>query len=227
MTTSTALERVGRQIKEGEIVSLEAVLEKVARAAVPTERPTNLPVPRRATPAQLEAVKRLPEVYAKVVPEEVRVMTSEEVAALADERNILKTVEKMVKTRVDDIALTVHNHLDSEIPADEAEEITDFTKTGNYVKSGAIPIPGTDQKFDRTVSNPKPVLSPEKLAEVAQDDGFPDFTWDDYLSMTRQIRVVDEAKVMEAVRKNPALIKAIGEASERPNPNASIYVRNR
>jgi hypothetical protein len=224
---SNGLERVAHQIQEGEIVSLSEVVDRIAFSSVPAQRTASLPVPRQPTSDQLEAVKALPEVFAQVVPDTFRALSTDEVNVIAYERDTLKTLEKMIKERVDDITITVHNHLDTEAEEEgRADDVEHFTKNGNLCLPGEVLIDGTDKKFTREVSTPKAKLSASTLKKLSEDETYPDFTHEDYLAMTRQERVVDEAKVLDAVRKNPDLLRAVRDASERPNPIASINVRN-
>lgn len=211
--------------------------------------PPTLPTPPAAPPevpaitaAQREALDRVMDVFGVVVPDERRALTVPEIASLVQERMVLDSIATLATKRKDGIRTTVCNHLDVQIEeearraaeAGEPYEMPPRDEKGHYVRDGEARAPGEPQKFSRETKSGGIEVSAEKLKLLADDPNVHqalldavsvDFTHDDYLAMTRPVRVLDEAKVMIHLRDNPGLIHAIAAATTANPRTASLCMR--
>lgn len=187
--------------------------------------PAHAPVPAHITDEQRLAINKLDTVFGKVVPTDRRKLQPVEVTALVEEKRTLDQLKKLAEDRHEGMRTTIFNHLD--IEAEEAGVASDTTprdKRGHYVLPGeALGAPGTGKRFTREVREGSPSLDAEALKKLV---GSLDFTNDDYLEMTTQTRLVDEHKVMLALKKKPSLIQVIKAATRRSEPTAAINLRN-
>lgn len=221
------LQKVTSRLTKGEAVDFSDILKAVSPVAPVPEVPARLPLPMQITDEQRKAIARLPKVFGSVVPIERRALTPDEVEALIEERATLDAVSKLAKTRIESgIRVAVYNHFD--VQAEEAE-IPDGTvrdKDGHYILAGEERSPKMGKKFTREPRQGSPTLNEATLESLIESDEFPDFTRADYLAMTTQVRVIDENKVMIALKKNPALLQVIAKATDPGLPSASFYMRN-
>jgi hypothetical protein len=212
-----------------ELVTTNAVLAKIDKGVALTEILSDLvPVRKEAgvtkakvakpvvlSDAARQAVATLPEkIDQAVCPTERRALTAEEIVSLLDERQMLDIVEKVIKDRKDAQKTIVFNHYDVSLEADLGPDgVADLPrdKDGFYVVASGVDAPGFAKGFVRQVRSASPVLTADAL--LAQVDG-EDFTHDDYLSCTTAVRVIDEAKVMLHLRKKPAIVEAIRQATQ-------------
>lgn len=210
-----------------EAVKFSDVMDAIAPSKPkPVEVPAHIPLPAVITEEERTALDRLHAVYGKVTPTERRALLPGERAELLDEREVLKTVSNMVSRREKDIRTAVFNDFDVKAEQDgEADEETLRDDNGHYILKGSIPIEGTDRRYSREVRGGSPHLDPEVLRKMAEDPDVPEISWQDYLDMTAQVRVFDEAKATLALRKNPNLLRAIRAATVRNRPTAALYVR--
>lgn len=188
------------------------------------------PVPAVAqiTNRQREALERLPQVFGQVVPQERRTLQPAEVSALVEEKETLAELKKLYESRQEGIRHTIFNHLDLEVEAalGEGQEPPPRCKDGHYAAKGEVrATPTAGKKFTREVRTGQPVLDVDELRRVV-DDPEVEFDHDDFLEMTTQTRVVDENKVMLALKRNPNLIHAVRRATKMGDPTAALYLRN-
>jgi hypothetical protein len=229
-TTSTALEPVPSTVLKG-LNEGSVTYDKLVALLAPPPAPTGfvptakLPTPAEITPKERISLTRLMEVFGKVVPTERKALTIDEIGLLIDERQVLDDLLKLLASRKEDIRTTVLNHFDVEaekagraIPVDEVDEdgkivkhATERNKDGFYLLPDEVVAPGRDNKFKRGVTEGSPSINLAKLAELADDPNFPLLSHQDYLDMTEQVRVVRPDRVMDKLRKNPALAAAIRE----------------
>jgi hypothetical protein len=110
------------------------------------------------------------------------------------------------------IRTTTFNHLD--VQAEKAgvanPEETPRDKDGHYLLPGEIAVEGQDFRMTREVTDPAVDLNADDLKALVELGALPHET---YLALTAQVRVVDEAKVMEAVRKDPQLLTTLSHAT--------------
>lgn len=205
-------------------VDLAQVLRALSPPAEKPALPSEPPLPAVITEEQEEALRRLPEVFGKVVPHQVRKLTQPELAALAEERDVLDEIARMATKRKDDgIRVAVANHFDTEYQEKHADdEEIERDKRGHIVAADEVRIPDLGKKFVRQVSESAPGLSGAAL-KALETTG--ELSHDDYLAMTRPERIVDENKIMLLLRKKPELLRALQKATTPASKTASIYLR--
>lgn len=218
-----AVEKIERLLAVGESVSLPDVLRQVvAKVERPEgEVPVTLPSPVVLTPEQRYAIERLPAAVEAPVPAEKRTLTPGEVIELIEERACLDAVEEAIKRRKEAIRTTVFNHLDLEVTDPDAP----IDEHGHAIAPGSLTVPGLNKRFAREIRQGSPVLSADALELQVSDEDGSIFTRDDFLACTTQVRVVDEAKVLLHLRRNPSIVGAIKEATSVGRSTASLWVR--
>jgi hypothetical protein len=188
---------------------------------------TTPPTPTTISEAEREALSRLPEVFGRVAPEAPAPLSSLEADALLVERTLLGTIEKLVKTRKDDIRAIVNNALDAALA--ESGEVDDDTPRDAH---GWCLVPGevagdTEGRFVRTVRRGSVSVDLDRLQQLADDPECNLLTHEDWLALTRQTRVFDEAKAALALRDNPELLRALAEATVTTGANTVVTQKKR
>jgi hypothetical protein len=225
MAVEEIVRQVVDQINAGSVTFNDLLKTVAPKPAVP-DLPPPMPTVAVITHAQRAAIERLPEVFGQVVPTEARKLQPVEVRALVEEKQTLDQLKKLVEDRHEGMRTTIFNHLDIEAEERGIAKTARRDKRGHYcLKGECLAAPGTGKKFTREVRDGSVTLNAEKLkALIGRSDL--EFTHEDYLEMTTQTRVVDEHKVMQALKKNPSLINVIREATDKGDPVASLYLRN-
>lgn len=193
-------------------------------------RPPKLPLPADINEEQVLAIKRLLEIFGKVVPSVRRALEPRERAALMEERLVIDTVGNMVESRKDGIRTTVLNHLDVTKESHNGGQPLDgdIDKDGHYLADDkdTVSVPDSDKVFSWETSRFEPEINLAKLKALSEDDSVPEFTHADWLAMTEQTRVWDERKTMAHLKKHPALLAIIARAAEPAKaPRGALYVR--
>lgn len=178
------------------------------------------------TDQHLEAMIALPAIFGKVTPSQPRLLTEEEQVEVIKEREIIDTLLSVLKERKDNsLRETLANHLD--LLAEEeglVDEDTPKDKKGHYYIPMEAPVPGTGKKIQKIVSGPAPKVDSAKLLDLYEAG---EITREEYLSLTKVpevARVFDPVKARKAIRKNPALLGVLAQATTRPNPTITIKV---
>ena len=217
MTSNQVVTQVSAGTSDKETsVALEQVLASIA----PTDTgalatvPKNLPL----SPEVSTALSRLPQVYQSVVPTEVRALNPQEVYDLLDERVTLDTVKKATEARLGEIKTTVLNHIDLTVP-DEAPR----DSSGHKVVAAKVRVAELGKAFSWEPKNGSGTLSADALAQL---DAEGKIDHELYLTITRPVRVVDEAGLLTALRKDPDLLAKIAEAVESKPPSGALFVRS-
>lgn len=231
---AAAIEALEAQVVErlrGGVVDLSEILTLVSPGYVSPPAPAKLPLPAVITDEQRAALERFTEVFGSVVPTERRALTEAEGDALLHERAVIVEVKKLAESREADIKTTVHNAMDVDFeatfdPDADLPEGVYRNKDGHYVVEGEV-HGGGDTAFRRGVRAGKDVLDVAALQALADDPDEPCITHAEYLAMTTQTRVVDENKVMLALKSKPHLIEAIRRATVTNPPTAAITVGKR
>lgn len=222
-TDVVALDTQTLDALRGGTLTLSALAKAIAPKAAPATPPATVPLPREISATQREAIERMPEVYGRVNPNSRRELEAAEIEDLIVERTTLDTVKKTAEARLADITTIAHNHLDvvieRTVPEDQRPPIDE---KGHYIQAGRFGVPGQDKEFSREIREGSASLDTSALEALVESG---DLTRKEYLSMTRQVRVVDEALVMLAVRKNPSLVKALAKATRPGTTGTSMYVR--
>lgn len=185
------------------------------------------PVPA-LTEDQITAIKRLPEVYGQVTPTTDRALNKTEAQRIVEERKTIDEVLTVLKKRKEEsIRETLANHLDHLLIASTTEEERDLYGTdakGHFQIKQEVPVEGTDQKIQKTISDPKPHLSMAKVQE-AHEAGLIDRPT--YLAITKKPevpRVLDEERLVKAIKKDPGLLLLLAQFTETPSKTTTIKV---
>jgi hypothetical protein len=230
-------------LKKGRIAlrNGEATLQQVVSglvAPLPEEAVTLVPsVPRTRvlTDDDRKALAKLPKVFGQVVVEERRVLTGAEIATLHEEREVVKKVTEVLTGRVDVINSNIRHHVDVAAEAEGlVDEDTPRDKDGHYILASKgnptrVPIPGTNEDFSLEYRSGKDngvFIDSNDLLDL-YDDG--KISREDYLALTREVRVFDEDKAAKAVLKDERLLEVIAMAAKPKaptKPGTSLYVRN-
>lgn len=214
------------KVSQGDI-SYADLLALIAPPPPVPKAPANPPSPAVITDAQRAALARLTEVFGVCVPTERRALSVPEIRSLIDERLVLDEIEGMVKKRKEDgIRPAVFNHFDTLIDEAAAEKGEDYQlpprdDKGYYITDEKLTVPDRETAFTRETRSGGVSLNPDTLRLLSSDPGLQaqlaeagvTFTHDDYLAMTRPVRVLDEARVMIHLRKNPKLVAALQAAT--------------
>lgn len=182
------------------------------------------PVPKALTEEQKEALKRLPDVYGKVVVTADRKLTKQELAALVEERQIVDTLLAPLKARKDEsIREVLSNHLDNVLSEEEQAAAVRDAK-GHFAVKQEVSVEGMAKKVQRSVSGGKPRLDISHIEEL-HEQGLIDRKT--YLAVTRKPdlpRVLDEVGLHAAIQKNPSLFFLLASKAEPTTPTTTIKV---
>lgn len=163
-----------------------------------------------------------------VVPPNRRMMTVAELTSVTSFLSTAKVVDKLVKRAVEGtIKPAFHNHFDVKAEKDgvaDPKTTPRHPKSGHYLledkasgKVDGLPASATREVRGGTVS-----LTVEGLRELEKEGVIDRMT---FLSLTSQVRVVDEDKVMAAVRKNPELVDKLRKATSVSDPTIALTIR--
>ena len=220
LVSTAALDALRARLASGESIKLVDITKAVATPEV-VSVPDNIPLPAQITIEQANAVARLHEVYGKVQPQEVRKLEPTEVNDLMEERLVLDEVESIAKVRKESIRTAVLNHIDSVIPESDGEG---RNKEGHLLVQARVHPSDHDKDFSWEVSNRGGTLDETALRAL---DASGAISHEDYLAMTDQVRVVNESKVLDMLRKKPELLDRIGEAVSPTSKVGSLYIRKK
>jgi hypothetical protein len=226
MTESISLvatlgESLQAKVREGKITLAEVVGALAPTKSEELPEAFSPPLPATITPKVSKALEVLPKQFGGVVPTERRKLTDDELVSILEERANIDT--KGIRT-------IVLNHMDvalEESLADQPEVLAGIERDaeGHYYYAEKVPVGDTGKAFSWEVSDGTSTLSPSKLKEL-DEQGLIDHAW--YLSVTDQVRVVNEQKLLLSLSKDPeSVLAAIKLASVPGNKKkGSLYVRN-
>jgi hypothetical protein len=210
------------------VIAGRITLADLLKEISPTEPVALVPMPQAPLPVaitvkQREALDRVTEVFASVVPKTRRALEPREVHAIIEERMTLDELEDLAEKRKDAIRTTICNHLD--VKAEQSGEATDAPRDakGHYVLKGKAGVPDMPKVFSRELRTNAPTLDVEALEEMVQAG---ELDRADFLAMTTQTRIVDENKVMLALKKDPSLVRVLAQATRPGSKTASVYLRD-
>jgi len=210
-------------------VDVQAVLNRLTAEAATTaeDAAVTRPTPSTITEEERSALASLPEVFGRVCPTTPAPLSTEDTDALLAERTLLATVEKLAKTRKDDIRAIVSNALDAVLTeSGEADEDTPRDAHGWFLVSGEV-AGAQNGKFVRTVRRGSASVDLDKLKALADDPECELLDHDDWLAVTRQTRVFDEAKASLVLRDKPELLRALAAATVPGAANTVINQRKK
>ncbi len=202
--------KVAQGLEDGSL-SLKELLDALKPHSV-VDVPPSLPVPRRRLTAdQIDAMQRLPDLFARVVPDRPRLLATSEVSQLREEVACLKHIAKMAKERTDDVRTTVLNHANRLAEEDGTFGDALKEKDGHAVLSRDV-MDDSGKGFKLVATKPTGHLSELSLKALELDASVPEFTHQDYLAMTRPERVLDDHLAMVHLRKRPDLVEVLTRA---------------
>lgn len=126
--------------------------------------------------------------------------------------NTTHLAAKALERAKETIRTAFFNHLDvqAEAAGVAKPDETPRDKNGHYLLPGEIAVEGQEFRMTREVTDPSVDLNAEDLKALVDLGALPHET---FLALTTQVRVVDEDKVMAAVRKDPALLATLSHAT--------------
>lgn len=217
------------------------LLAAVVGDRIPVTRPVPVAPPVPAiTEEHRKALAEIASLYGIVAPTEPRLLTNDELAALAKERTAIDTIVDILgKRKSEGIREAVANHADKLLENDGKarrepktdpetgeviEEASNTDANGHYTVKQVIPIPGTDQKFERRVVETKPKVN-GAVIQAAYDAH--KITRAEYLAVTvvpEIKRDLSEEKLRKAIKKDPGLLFRLAEFAEAGSMTTSIYL---
>lgn len=212
-----------------------ATLKSVA-AAMTADAPYDEPQELKAAPAVemtdelVNAIGLLPAYFGQRQVTEIRQLTDDEVYDLGEEQRIIDAILGPLAARRDAIKETIRHHMDlTAIAEGKAGPETERDAHGHLVvaRKGApeeVVIPGTGRKYVRTYRSGSVEIDVAKLKQMALDG---DIDHKDYLAMTKQVRVFDEAKALEAMSKKPHLLRAFQKVIKRGRPGTALSMKKK
>lgn len=213
------------EVMKGKI-SLSDLIESVMTPEPPVVADKKPPVPAPLSEAQIDALKRLPEVYGRTTVKTDRKLTEAELVALVEERDLIDLVLAAIdKRKSESIREALANHLDHLVPEDERDSARK-DKRGHLAVKQEVPVPGTGRKVQRIVSGGKPNLTIQHVEELHAEGAIDRKT---YLAITRKPdlpRVLDEDGLHKAIQKDPRLFFLLGSKAEPTTPTTTIKVAN-
>lgn len=246
MTISTDLvldARVKGEIQKAKSLNDVATILDVHALPVPVTTEAEWPAPVEMTDASLDAIEALPRVFNKVHPAAPKILSDEDLVSLYEEREVLRTAMEPLSGRDEVIKEIVRHHMDLVALQDNRAVPRDKVVNGNVVAEASprdtaghfilaskgnperANIPGTGQAWSREYR--QGAVSYAHAAEdllALYEAG--DITREQYLAMTREQRVFDETKVMEAVRKDPeTYLPILKKVAVRTSDGTSMFVR--
>jgi hypothetical protein len=221
---SLDLVRQGMRLVSSGKTSLLDLLATTGKVVDTTQRDLKPPTVPSLTEEELEAIKRLPEVFNRIVVTTVRKLTDSEARAIVVERDTIDLVLKALTPRKEKaIRETIANHLDLLIPTEERKALP-RDKAGHVAKKQDVAIEGTGKKMQRSVSGGKPNLTIDHIERLHREGRIDRKT---YLAITKKPdlpRVMDETGLHKAIQKDPALFFLLAEVAEPTTPTTTIKV---
>lgn len=215
--------------KNVSVADIVAMLDEGSMVEAP-EPPKRSLVPPTITDEQREALKRLPELYGRVVPEEPRLLEPAELTMIVQERQTIATLLDLLEPRkADTIRETLACHLDLLLEADPEVDTSTLPrdKKGHYAVASEVSVEGTGLKVKRVPTGGKPFMSD---ADIQAADMSGDLDHKDYLAITSKPVVApprrrfDEEKARAAIKKDPALLFRLASLTHKGEYGTTITV---
>ena len=214
--------RENKSIKEIASIFASEIDAPVANANTPA-----VPAPLSITPEFVSALKNLPVVFGAVMPAERRELSEEEIATLFAERETLRAVLDLLKNRDVAISETIRHHIDVEAETSGIAKTAERDAAGHYILSTPqnpyrVSIVGTNQEWSSEYREGSVSIDTDLLKELA-DAG--EIEREDYLSLTREVRVFDENKALKALSDKPERLNIIKQITKRSGAGTALFVR--
>lgn len=212
-----------------------ATLSSVAKALLTDDASLSEPKPLKPptkvsmTDALVGALTVLPAVFAKKQVTEIRMLTPEELADLAEEQETIEAITKPLKTRLDAIKDSIRHHLDLRgVAGGRVTSETEVDANGHYVfakpqQPDILAMPGTSKVWSNQYSSGSVQIDGDKLLTMYETG---EITREQYLAFTKEVRVFDEAKAMASMAKDPSLLVIFRKIIKKGRAGSALYVRN-
>jgi len=205
--------------------TLDLLWEALDTADVLAITKPDISVPKISEEA-LEAIRRLPEVYGKVVPKTDRQLSRQELVDIVTERQIIDTVLKVIKERKDEsIRETLANHLDNVYKQPEGSRPPGTDTKGHLAVKQDVEVEGLGKKVARSVSGGKPYLD---IAGVEMLHAQGKIDRKTYLKITKRTevpRVLDQEGLVKAMKEDPDLGFLLAGVTKHTPTITTITVR--
>ena len=222
------VETIGRLAMSQDGATLKSVAVALL-AEAPLDEPKKLKVPAKVTMTDelVSALTVLPAVFAKEQVAEIRQLTPEELASLAEEQETITAILKPLDTRLSAIKDSIRHHLDLRAVADGRAAKAEVDNNGHYVVAvkgmpDTLPMPGTNQVWSNEYKSGTTEIDAGKLLTMYEAG---EITREEYLAFTKEVRIFDEAKAFASMAKNPSLLRIFKQIIKRGRSGSSLYVR--
>lgn len=237
-----ALAMGNKRFTIGDLVDL---LGRQPAAPVPvTKEPFPKPAPVvQMTDALTGALGAMPVLFGKLQVTERRVLTAAEIKQLTDETIAINLVGDQIGKRKEAIALAMRHHADCRAEADYLAHPYSVTRGGKLIheatpRVGAgkaaghyalatpgnpveIPVEGYQDPWRIQYTSGSSGMAGRKLDDLLAEEKI---TRAEYLSFTRQVRVLDDGKIAEALKANPGrTLEIMAAITETGQAGASTY----
>jgi len=182
-------------------------VEAEAPAVIPQPSATQ---PTKITPELKAALRRLPDVFGSVVPTEARKLERAEIERLTEERAVLNRVITDLGKRDKAIDEAMRSHMDALAPQD-APVITEGVAKGHRLLAAEghpfeVPVEGYEDAWQQRRVAGKSDMSVGILADLKTEGKI---TQKEFLALTAPVRVLDEARIRQEMRRSPARVLSI------------------
>lgn len=210
---------------------VKATVTDVLNAAKPQKDLVTLaetPIPQSAALNEdaEEAVSKVAKLLSELdLPDRRRMLTKDELETLTRTYIEWDKASKGLDRSRDQIKAAIFNHFDAVAAHDGKIDLdTQHTKEGWAIveDKASAAVPGLDFKLTREVAGGKTELDLDRLRDLVEDEII---SQEDFLALTRQIRVVDENRALEWLRKNPERAHLLLEGTKTGSARASMYLR--
>lgn len=225
--------------------NVAGVAEALGVHSAPLVRKTEADWPKQIemTPEAQAAIDALPSVFNQVAPEGPKILTDDELVALYGEREVLRAAMAPLSERDEVIKEIVRHHMDLvaeqanvAVPKDIVRDgqviapATPRDSNGHYVIASKgnperVRIPQTNQAWSREYREGR-VNFTDAATDLLDLYEAGEITREEYLAFTRETRVFDETKAMDALRKDPErYVPILARIARRSTDGTSLFVR--
>ena len=233
---------IERSIQRGQLKLKDATsLAEVAKAMVSDTPPAvvgdevqpfpALPGAIDITPEVKQALVDLQDVFGRVQPSHRKLLTDAEREALGRERAVSDVLIGLLTQRKKDIREIIYAGMDVKAERDGADPATSprdeqghYAIGGNASEYQRLPIPGTNTDFVRETKSARVTYDEASLARMEQ---LGKVTHDQYLALTREVRVFDEKKALLSMQRDPTLMGVFRKIVRAGRPSSALNVRKR
>jgi len=235
--------REGKSLTEVAVAMADPIQVEHVRTTEVVPFPA-LPKPLVITPEAKRALLDLPKVFGKVILDKRRPLSSEEITNLRKEQEVLRQIEALMKGRDDAIKEYIRTHVDADAEAAGIAVDRDVVRGGHVVveatprdpkghyllaekgKPTVVPIPGTNETYSLEYREGKdtPSIDPNALEDLLESG---EISREDYLSLTVEKRVFDEAKAARAFNAKPERLTILTKILHRTvtPPSTALNIR--